>query len=600
LLSPPPPPQQQRTLSPKDKIMLDVLRRYPPLRTSMLGLNMEEDDDTEDSSMQKLLASASSSSSNHHISSWNNYIGPFGIGEADIRQTYHPMLANVTQSDMDIIFVGTASCTPGITRGVSCTAVRLNWRRRRNDNNNNNIIEDNDNNSRGRNTGGGGIGTWLFDCGESTQLSIQRTPSIKPGRITKIFITHCHGDHSFGLPGLLCLMGTDRPKEYTTTTPPVVDIYGPEGLRMWLRVAIRYSVSRVVPHYRVHELMDIPMAPEWVEGHRKNGRYYMQPQQNSNVMNNYNSIGGGGSSSEENSGTKKGSNTKRWAMQGLAGDDTTSWISRAPMINLEPSKDFGEVEGGRDIYPIYDHPESFDGAPVWNVINNDVDNDSYEGYNDEDDDVVVHAAPMSHGVPCVGYVIRERDQPGKLRPELVLPVIERNHAALVQSGIVKNPMKVMSIIKNLKPGTNYTFPDGTVLHQEDVVEPTKTGRKVVICGDTADSRALEKLAHNANVVIHEATNTYLPGIDKDGSMKSVTRDTMIHGHSTPSMAGEFAKRINAKKLVLNHFSARYKGDQSLDSITIMTRIERQARKASGLSEDSVAAAWDFMILPVSR
>jgi hypothetical protein len=52
--------------------------------------------------------------------------------------------------------------------------------------------------------------------------------------------------------------------------------------------------------------------------------------------------------------------------------------------------------------------------------------------------------------------------------------------------------------------------------------------------------------------------------------------------------------------VLMQFSARYKGDQSLDSITIMTRIERQARKASGLSEDSVAAAWDFMILPVSR
>lgn len=34
---------------------------------------------------------------------------------------------------------------------------------------------------------------------------------------------------------------------------------------MWLRVAIRYSVSRVVPPYRVHELMDVPMAPEWEE-----------------------------------------------------------------------------------------------------------------------------------------------------------------------------------------------------------------------------------------------------------------------------------------------------------------------------------------------
>lgn len=57
--------------------------------------------------------------------------------------------------------------------------------------------------------------------------------------------------NSFGLPGLLCLMGTDRDQN-----DPPIEIYGPEGLRMWLRVAIRYSVSRVVPPYRVHELMD--------------------------------------------------------------------------------------------------------------------------------------------------------------------------------------------------------------------------------------------------------------------------------------------------------------------------------------------------------
>jgi ribonuclease Z len=65
-------------------------------------------------------------------------------------------------------------------------------------------------------------------------------------------------------------------------------------------------------------------------------------------------------------------------------------------------------------------------------------------------------------------------------------------------------------------------------------------------------------------------------------------------------AGEFAKKIKAKKLVMNHFSARYKGDQALDSLTIMTRMERQAMKASGLGEDAVACAWDFMLLPVSR
>ena len=263
-----------------------------------------------------------------------NYLIPTGLGEDDMRHEHHPMLHNGSQSDMDVVFVGTASCTPGVTRGVSCTALRLNWRSSK---------HFGDGTSRGGNSRDGTMlqqkkqevskgqkarspkgtyveergptgGTWLFDCGESTQLSIQKTASIKPGKISKIFITHCHGDHSFGLPGLLCLMGTDRSRD-----DPPVDIYGPEGLRMWLRVAVRYSVSRVVPSYRVHELMDVPMAPEWEEGHRKNGRWYFQVKRDREMRD-----------SSESSGMKR-----RWGMQGLAGADPVSWISRAPMINLE-------------------------------------------------------------------------------------------------------------------------------------------------------------------------------------------------------------------------------------------------------------------------
>lgn len=253
------------------------------------------------------------------------------------------------------------------------------------------------------------------------------------------------------------------------------------------------------------------------------------------------------------------------------------------MINLEPSKDFNEIDGGRDIFPQYDHPDATDGAPIWEV--------------ESAGDVSVYAAPMSHGVPCVGYVVQEHDRPGRLRPEDVLPYIERNREGLVEAGM-RHPMKVMAAIKSLPVGGSYTFPDGTVLRQEDVVEPPRRGRKVVICGDTADCRAIEGLAKGADVLVHEATNSFLPGVDKDGSLRHVTRDAKLHGHSTPFMAGEFAKRIGAKKLCMNHFSARYKGDQSIDSMTIMTRMERQAMKASELPEDSVAAAWDFMVLPV--
>eukprot|EP00581_Thalassiosira_minuscula_P017473 CAMPEP_0183711978 /NCGR_PEP_ID=MMETSP0737-20130205/7283_1 /TAXON_ID=385413 /ORGANISM="Thalassiosira miniscula, Strain CCMP1093" /LENGTH=831 /DNA_ID=CAMNT_0025940551 /DNA_START=47 /DNA_END=2542 /DNA_ORIENTATION=- len=565
-------------LTPKDRIVLDVLNRYPPLHESVLNACINTDDL---SSMGNLPIEGITTANIEHCDlSAINYVVPTDIGEDDIRHEYHPMMANATQSDLDVVFIGTASCTPGVTRGVSCTALRLNWRTSSRVNiNNNNNNNSNNNNHREKSLGekqrsgtyvedrGPTGGTWLFDCGESTQLSVQKTPSVKPGKISKIFITHCHGDHSFGLPGLLCLAGTDRNRD-----DPPVEIYGPEGLRMWLRVAVRYSVSRVVPPYRVHELMDVPMAPEWEEGHRRNGRFYFQLRRDAERS--------------RSNGSSRGRNgSGKWGMQGLAGEDPQSWISRAPMINLEPSKDFGEIEGGRDIYPNYDHPQSSHGAPVWEVL--------------DEDDVMVHAAPMSHGVPCVGYVVRENDRPGRLRPDLVQPLIEANRAGLKEAG-VKNPMKIMAVVKNLPVGGSYEFPDGTVLRQEEVVEPPRRGRKVVICGDTADCRALEGLAKDADVLVHEATNTFLPGVDKDGSVKMVTRDAKIHGHSTPFMAGEFAKRIGAKKLIMNHFSARYKGDQSVESMTIMTRMERQAMKASGLSETSVAAAWDFMVLPIAR
>ena len=67
---------------------------------------------------------------------------------------------------------------------------------------------------------------------------------VKPGRINKIFITHLHGDHCFGLPGLLCTLGNGG----TAPNPAdgdqrVVTVYGPKGIRKMVNTALELSRS---------------------------------------------------------------------------------------------------------------------------------------------------------------------------------------------------------------------------------------------------------------------------------------------------------------------------------------------------------------------
>lgn len=76
---------------------------------------------------------------------------------------------------------------------------------------------------------------WLFDCGEGTQHQFLNTP-FHPGKLNKIFITHLHGDHLFGLPGLLCsrsMQGNSLP----------LTLYGPTGLKEFVETALRLSGS---------------------------------------------------------------------------------------------------------------------------------------------------------------------------------------------------------------------------------------------------------------------------------------------------------------------------------------------------------------------
>lgn len=75
---------------------------------------------------------------------------------------------------------------------------------------------------------------WLFDCGEATQMQIARA-GLSPQKLVGIFISHLHGDHFNGLPGLLSSMALDnREKELTLVAPTGVG----EFLEMTARLKI--------------------------------------------------------------------------------------------------------------------------------------------------------------------------------------------------------------------------------------------------------------------------------------------------------------------------------------------------------------------------
>lgn len=89
---------------------------------------------------------------------------------------------------------------------------------------------------------------WLFDCGEATQHQMLHT-SIKPRKMNKIFITHLHGDHIFGLPGMLSsrsfLGGTDR-----------LTIYGPRGIKQYVENSLSISQTHLSYPISYVELTD--------------------------------------------------------------------------------------------------------------------------------------------------------------------------------------------------------------------------------------------------------------------------------------------------------------------------------------------------------
>lgn len=120
---------------------------------------------------------------------------------------------------MELYFLGTGAGVPSKKRNVSALALQLLQERG---------------------------STWLFDCGEATQHQILHT-NIRPRRIEKIFITHLHGDHIFGLPGFL------GSRSFQGGTSPLT-IYGPKGIQEYIQTSLAVSGTHLKYELQIIEI----------------------------------------------------------------------------------------------------------------------------------------------------------------------------------------------------------------------------------------------------------------------------------------------------------------------------------------------------------
>jgi len=86
----------------------------------------------------------------------------------------------------------------------------------------------------------------LFDCGEGTQRQL-KICGLKPTKVTKILISHWHGDHVFGIPGLLQTIASSE-------VDRIIDIYGPKGTKKYMDYMFKGFAKAENRNYNVHEI----------------------------------------------------------------------------------------------------------------------------------------------------------------------------------------------------------------------------------------------------------------------------------------------------------------------------------------------------------
>ena len=153
----------------------------------------------------------------------------------------------------------------------------------------------------------------------------------------------------------------------------------------------------------------------------------------------------------------------------------------------------------------------------------------------EDRSVSVQAFPLSHRVPCCGFVFQEKPTAAHIKREMI--------------DFYEIPFSLINRIKN---GEDYVTPEGKVIPNNRLTTPAVPPRKYVYCSDTKFNANNVQYTRNADLLFHEATFA-----DDRAARAEQTC------HSTASQAAEMARLSGAKRLLIGHYSARYTDESIL-------------------------------------
>lgn len=155
-----------------------------------------------------------------------------------------------------------------------------------------------------------------------------------------------------------------------------------------------------------------------------------------------------------------------------------------------------------------------------------------KGYNliYENRSIQVFSFPLKHRIATSGFLFEEKEKLRHIKREMIdyynIPFRE---------------------INDIKSGADFVTPKGEVVPNEQLTTPPTPPRSYAYCSDTAYDESIVPYIKKVDVLYHEATFT-------ESEMERATKTA----HSTARQAAEIARLAEVKKLVIGHFSSRYK------------------------------------------